>query len=74
MRSVDIRTERCKGCGLCVEACPKHVIEMSKDINESGYFYAEVEHPEACTSCRLCAQICPEVGITLGDNSKKKDE
>ena len=35
---VDI--ERCKGCGVCITACPCGVIELAKEVNGKGYNYA----------------------------------
>lgn len=66
----EIKHERCKGCGLCVENCPKHVIQMSKKLNKQGYFTAEVVDQEHCTGCRLCAIACPDVGIDVYGKKK----
>ncbi|MCK4820337.1 4Fe-4S binding protein, partial [bacterium] len=30
----------CKGCVLCIEACPKNIIRLSDKFNEKGYHYA----------------------------------
>ena len=38
--------DRCKGCGLCVNVCPKNVLEISKDINTKGYFPAYQARPD----------------------------
>ncbi|MBU4037944.1 MAG: 4Fe-4S binding protein, partial [Proteobacteria bacterium] len=35
-----IDLDKCKGCGLCVDVCPKNVLEISTDVNEKGYFPA----------------------------------
>ena len=47
MVRVTINENLCKGCGLCVRACPKHIIALSKTkINAKGYHPAEVTaHP-----------------------------
>ena len=30
---VNIFAERCKGCELCIEYCPKQILEFSEDYN-----------------------------------------
>ena len=53
--------EECKGCGLCIEACPPKVIAMSERLNHFGYrtaFYAGA----GCTGCGICFMACPEPG------------
>ena len=32
MAKVTFKTDLCKGCGLCVSACPKKILVMSKDV------------------------------------------
>lgn len=56
---------RCKGCTLCVNACPKQVLAMSKEINDKGYFYSHVVNQPACIGCRFCGFMCPDVAITV---------
>lgn len=51
----------CKGCGLCVEACPPHVISMSEKLNHYGYHTATYAG-EGCTACGICFMVCPEPG------------
>ena len=44
--AVTVNTERCKGCSLCVVACPKHVLSLQeKEVNNRGYHYAYMAVP-----------------------------
>lgn len=59
-----IDTERCKGCGLCVEVCNRNCITISATSNKNGYFPAVANDAE-CTGCANCAVICPEAIIEV---------
>jgi len=59
-----IDAERCKGCGLCVEACPRDNIVISNHSNKSGYFPAQARNSD-CTGCAICAVICPDAAIEV---------
>ena len=63
--TIVVDKETCKGCELCVEACPTSVIRMAPDVNRKGYHYAFMENPENCTGCNNCALVCPDVAITV---------
>lgn len=58
---VEIEADLCKGCLLCIEACPPGVLVVAKNLNKMGY--RPVEYlGERCTSCGVCYYICPEPG------------
>lgn len=67
---IKIHQERCKGCMLCMEFCPKDVIFISGTLNPKGYFVAALkENAELeCTGCATCAIMCPEVAIEVYKN------
>ena len=58
---LEIDTEECKGCGLCIEACPPKVIGLSERLNHYGYRTA-VYAGAGCTGCGICFMVCPEPG------------
>jgi len=55
----------CKGCGLCIAACPKKIIRFSENINAKGYHYAECFEQDKCIACKMCYVTCPDVAITV---------
>ena len=57
---VEIRADKCKGCLLCVEACPQKVLKPGKALNRLGYHAVEFVDSGACTACGLCFYACPE--------------
>ena len=63
MPHIAIDRERCKGCELCVNACPQKILGMAKEINGKGYFFATVVEQKRCIGCRLCCITCPDVAI-----------
>lgn len=61
---VVIDKDTCKGCGLCIDACPQEVLAFSKEVNSKGYFYSS-KVKDDCTGCTNCASVCPDVCITV---------
>lgn len=74
MKKLTIDETYCKGCGLCVNACPKGLLSLCEEINRLGFTPAEIspENLEACVSCALCAQVCPDVAIRVAREVKEK--
>lgn len=61
-----INDQRCKGCQLCIPACPPGVIGLSGSLNSHGYRPAKFVDPDhLCTGCALCATVCPDAAIIV---------
>jgi 2-oxoglutarate ferredoxin oxidoreductase subunit delta len=66
MVTITIDEALCKGCGLCVRACPKKILITAKTrLNARGYHPAEVTDEGACSACLSCARTCPDVAIRI---------
>ncbi len=63
--AIVVDTAKCKGCELCMVACPTHVIEMAKEVNGKGYHFSTAANPDACIGCANCAVVCPDSCITV---------
>lgn len=69
---VVIGEDQCKGCALCVTACPQRLLFINTErLNARGYHPAQYVDPEGkCTGCALCAVICPDVCFTVYKSQK----
>lgn len=66
MAKVTFKTDSCKGCGLCVQACPKQILQIAKGkINAKGHSPAEMTDESKCIGCAFCATMCPDCIIKV---------
>lgn len=65
MKKLIFDEKYCKGCGLCVNACPKKILTISKRLNAMGYAVAECIDESQCISCAFCATMCPDCVIEV---------
>lgn len=63
MSRVVFLEDRCKGCKLCAEVCPVHILHPSGRFNRQGYEVMEMRG--ACTGCASCAVICPDTAVRV---------
>ena len=65
MARLTIHQEICKGCGLCADVCPRHLLSLSKEINAKGYHPIDITDQEKCIGCAFCARMCPDAVIAV---------
>ena len=66
MAKIIVDEKVCKGCGLCADACPLHIIALDKSrLNAKGSPPAKRMAPDKCVGCAACATMCPDTAITV---------
>jgi 2-oxoglutarate ferredoxin oxidoreductase subunit delta len=58
--TLTIDVQACKGCDLCIAACPPQVLVMTdaSEVNDLGFPYPRLR--AGCTGCLACLQVCPD--------------
>jgi len=54
--TMQVNSELCSNCGVCVEACPVEAIHLV----DTGAMFDD----ELCTQCEVCVDACPNGAIT----------
>jgi len=60
---IHIIKDQCKGCGFCIQFCPKKVLEESEEINARGIHPPKIVDEDNCIICGFCTAVCPDFAI-----------
>ena len=62
---IEVNDLYCKGCELCISACPQQVLSIDMDNFTSKGYHPVKLYQEGCTGCGICAIMCPEAALTV---------
>lgn len=66
MAKLILKQDKCKGCRLCIDACPKKILELDETkVNPKGYNPISCTDMEECIGCAFCAVVCPDTIIEV---------
>ena len=60
---IHLLKDQCKGCGYCIEYCPKKVFEESDEINARGVHPPRIVDENRCIVCGFCNTVCPDFAV-----------
>jgi 2-oxoglutarate ferredoxin oxidoreductase subunit delta len=69
---IHLLKDQCKGCGYCIEFCPKKVLEESNEINVRGVHPPRIVDENKCIVCGFCSAVCPDFAIFVIERSKEE--
>jgi 2-oxoglutarate ferredoxin oxidoreductase subunit delta len=70
---IHIVKDQCKGCGFCIQYCPKKVLEESQEINARGVHPPKVVDESKCVICSFCTAVCPDFALFVIEKPRKED-
>ncbi len=70
---IHIVVDQCKGCGYCIEYCPRKVLEESNEINARGVHPPRIADEDQCILCKFCTTICPDFAIFVVEKKTEKE-
>jgi len=69
---IEVSELYCKGCELCINACPQNVLKLDMEhLTPKGFHPAQI-FQEGCTGCAICSIVCPDAAITVYREVTKK--
>jgi 2-oxoglutarate ferredoxin oxidoreductase subunit delta len=64
---VVVNEDLCTACGICIQVCPKNVLELVEDLHVWTGSMCKVQRPEDCIRCKFCENACPHFAIDVAD-------
>ena len=71
---IHLLKDECKGCGYCIEYCPKKVLEESDEINARGIHPPRIVDENKCINCSFCSVVCPDFAIFVVEKKNKEEK
>ena len=68
MYKIRVDPDLCKGCGICIEFCPKKVYKFSEKYSKKGVKNPVAERIDECIGCQLCELMCPDMAIEVSED------
>jgi 2-oxoglutarate ferredoxin oxidoreductase subunit delta len=69
---IEVNELYCKGCELCINACPQDVLQLDMEhLTPKGFHPAQL-YKDGCTGCAICSIVCPDAAITVYREVAKK--
>ena len=69
---IHIIKDQCKGCGFCIQFCPRDALEKSEEINRKGIRPPKIKDETRCVACSFCTSICPDLAIFVVEKPCKE--
>lgn len=69
-----LQFERCAGCGLCIEVCPRKILIQGTELNTKTQYPPILIDDGVCTFCRSCELVCPDFSMYVVENKKVEDK
>ncbi|MFX1450167.1 MAG: ferredoxin family protein [Promethearchaeota archaeon] len=67
-----LQFERCKGCGLCIEVCPRKILISGEELNSKTQYPPIIVNNGVCTFCKSCELVCPDFAIYVVEDIKNE--
>ena len=73
-KNIHVNADYCKGCDICVDVCPRGVLEISTDLSKRGVYPPRVRDLSLCTGCKICELHCPDFAIAIELRGENGDD